>query len=144
MKLELSRCILDKVKILIRLKYLFWIPLNDSVCNKCIMLHTALGWQRQLCTRVANHKKFWGPPKVGHDCPDDLPHPAQLGRGHLAAGIPLAHVAQLGRSPNFGWSSKLEPHQLALSWNFKLPKRNESDCGTKMSTIMTYLAVAKG
>ena len=26
---------------------------------------------------------------------DDLLHPAQLGRGHLDAGSPLAHVAQL-------------------------------------------------
>ena len=45
---------------------------------------------------MANHKKFQGPPKVGHDRPDHLPHPAQIGRGHLAAGSPLTHVAQLG------------------------------------------------
>ena len=56
---------------------------------------------------MANHKKFRGTPKVGRDRPVDLPYPAQLGRGHLAAGSPLAHVAQLRRSPNFRRSSKL-------------------------------------
>ena len=40
----------DQVKILIRLKYLFLIPLNDSVCITCIVFHAAVGWHGQLCT----------------------------------------------------------------------------------------------
>ena len=40
----------DKVKILMRLKYLFLIPLNDSVCITCIVFHAAVGWHGQLCT----------------------------------------------------------------------------------------------
>ena len=56
-------------------------------------------------TRVANHKKFRTSPKVGRDRPDDLLHPAQLGRGHLAAGSPLLTSPNWAIAPNFGRSS---------------------------------------
>ena len=45
---------------------------------------------------VPIQKDFRRSPNLGDVAQVRSPHPAQIGPGHLAAGSPLAHVAQLG------------------------------------------------
>ena len=56
---------------------------------------------------------------------DDLLQPAQRGRGHLDAGSPLAHVAQLMRSLRYT-KLLLNRHPVALTSDLTGPRRGRS------------------